>query len=295
MKIIGIPRALYYYEFGEIWISFFKELGLNVVLSDKTNGETIASGVKLASSDLCLPIKAMFGHIDNLIKSEKHIDYLFLPNIYKSDKSCYTCPRVIGLCAMVRAVFDDLPVIISPDYYGNMRRFLLACGKALGFGLKQSLNVCKKAAIKDTDDIIEKSDALTIALIGHCYNVRDSHLNMNIVKRLSDMNIRCITPDEVSVAFLNKTAGATHYKKPFWTSASRNLGYTKYVTDNKLANGIVFLNSFGCGTDSLSVDFCRDYIRKSSEIPCITISLDEHNAQAGLVTRLEAFADCLIN
>ena len=54
---IGIPRAMSYYNNFLFYYGFFKSLGVEVVLSDKTTTATINEGTKYVVSDTCFPIK----------------------------------------------------------------------------------------------------------------------------------------------------------------------------------------------------------------------------------------------
>lgn len=293
-KSIGIPEAMYYFEFGHIWLRFFEALGVKPILSGKTNAEILDAGTKKASSDLCLPVKAMFGHTAALLSLPKRPDCIFLPKIYYTYGKCYTCPKTIGLTDMLKVTFPTMPEIIEPEFFGDRKDFLIRTGKALGFGRSTTLNAYKTAvnSIHPETAFLQKN-GLTVALIGHSYLLRDGYLNMEIEKKLGDMKINCITSDALPMETLCAFAQNTEYKTPFWHSANKNLGFTKYVTEKRAADGIIFLNSFGCGTDSLSISFCRDYVKRHSDIPAITVSLDEHSAEAGFITRLEAFTDCM--
>ena len=63
---IGIPRALSYYNFFPFWYGFFSDLGIEIVLSDKTTKQTMSLGSSLVVPETCLPIKVYVGHILNL-------------------------------------------------------------------------------------------------------------------------------------------------------------------------------------------------------------------------------------
>ena len=41
---IGIPRALLYYRYGVLWETFFRELGMETVLSPHTNKNLLDAG-----------------------------------------------------------------------------------------------------------------------------------------------------------------------------------------------------------------------------------------------------------
>jgi predicted nucleotide-binding protein (sugar kinase/HSP70/actin superfamily) len=64
-----------------------------------------------------------------------------------------------------------------------------------------------------------------------------------------------------------------------------------YLKDNKI-DGIIVLNAFGCGPDSLMVE---RIIRKAKQFnkPIINLTIDEQTGEAGFVTRIEAFVDML--
>ena len=56
--------------------------------------------------------------------------------------------------------------------------------------------------------------------------------------------------------------------------------------------GAVYISAFGCGPDS----YIRQYIKErlsAAGLPLLELTLDSHTAQAGLETRIEAFADML--
>ena len=62
-KIIGIPRAISYYGNFPFYYGFFKALGLEIILSDKTTTAIINNVVEKVVSDTCLPIKVYVGHV----------------------------------------------------------------------------------------------------------------------------------------------------------------------------------------------------------------------------------------
>ena len=51
--------------------------------------------------------------------------------------------------------------------------------------------------------------------------------------------------------------------------------------------------AFGCGPDSLMMETVRRYAAKHKKVPFMSLTLEEYTAEAGIVTRLEAFTDML--
>lgn len=73
---IGIPRALAYYAYYPFVKTFFKKLGLEVVVSDKTTKEIMDMGIEDTITDACVPIKLFHGHVKNIMN---RVDYISTP------------------------------------------------------------------------------------------------------------------------------------------------------------------------------------------------------------------------
>jgi predicted nucleotide-binding protein (sugar kinase/HSP70/actin superfamily) len=56
--------------------------------------------------------------------------------------------------------------------------------------------------------------------------------------------------------------------------------------------GVIHLSSFNCGCDSIMVEFFRELLR-DKKTPYMVLIMDEHSAQGGFETRLEAFVDSM--
>ena len=107
---IGIPRALSYYNFYPFWFGFFTDLGIEIVLSDKTTKQTMSKGSSLVVPETCLPVKVYAGHILNLL--EKGVDKIFVPSIQSILPKIYNCSKIRGLPDLIRNVVKkDFTVI----------------------------------------------------------------------------------------------------------------------------------------------------------------------------------------
>ena len=62
-KIIGIPRALTFYNYFPFLCGFFTNLGFEIILSDPTTKKTLVDGASLVVTETCLPIKVYVGHV----------------------------------------------------------------------------------------------------------------------------------------------------------------------------------------------------------------------------------------
>lgn len=110
---IGIPRALLYYYYFPFWLKLFSELGLEVVVSDRTSRDLLDRGVKKSLSEICVPIKVMIGHILNL--DQKNVDYIFLPRFRSIKKDVVLCPKFLGLPDIISHSLSTLRAEIIAD------------------------------------------------------------------------------------------------------------------------------------------------------------------------------------
>ena len=79
---VGIPRFLNVWGTHRFWIGFFQALGIGkIVFSSETSEEQYRKyGSKRITMDSCFPVKALAGHIGELL--EKGVDILFVPKIF---------------------------------------------------------------------------------------------------------------------------------------------------------------------------------------------------------------------
>ena len=105
---VGIPRALFYYQYYPMWQAFFEELGAETVVSSPTNKDIFTSGNSRAVAETCLPVKVFFGHVISLVDK---CDYMFIPAIRSMGKKAYNCSKFLGLPDMTRALIPECPPI----------------------------------------------------------------------------------------------------------------------------------------------------------------------------------------
>ena len=77
----------------------------------------------------------------------------------------------------------------------------------------------------------------------------------------------------------------------YWRSGQRILKAARFVRDNPHLHAL-YIGNFLCGPDS----FILKYFKKDmGEKPFLQIEIDEHSADAGAITRCEAFLDSITN
>lgn len=309
-KKIGIPRCLSFYEFFPYWATFFENLGFEVILSDPTNKRIIHQGVEVVLSETCFPVKVAHGHVLNLLK--KNVDYIFLPsliNMKKEDdfnQENYACPYVQALPYLIKAAVNleasktrmlSFPVHFQLDRSVLYRR-LLELGKELRVKNIQIKNAMAKAEACQEEfgkrlylkgkEILQglKDDQKALVLIGRPYNTCDPELSLNFPRKLADLGVWAIPMDFLCS---DPDIKKDHLPNMYWKYGQKILATSEVLKKYKNLFGI-YVSNFGCGPDSFILHFFK---KNSPQKPFLMIELDEHSADAGVITRCEAFLDSL--
>jgi predicted nucleotide-binding protein (sugar kinase/HSP70/actin superfamily) len=315
---VGIPRALLYYRFYPFWKTFFNSLGIEVVVSGKTTKTILKEGLKYAPGEACLSVKVAFGHVEELISK---VDYLFLPRLVSLERGTYICPKFMGFPDMIRSAFSNLPPLIDTSFnlrkrpsnlffpmyrigrifkksffviYGAYKKALEEESKYLSLLRKGNLlpEVLSGWEQKRTFRPSNPKGNLRVALVGHPYNLYDSFVNLNIIKKLKNLGAKVITPEMVAPSQIKRETDKIP-QAIYWSLGREIVGASFYLLESKSINGLIHLGSFGCGPDSFLRELMVDKVRKYPDIAYLSLILDEHTGEAGMVTRLEAFIDLI--
>ncbi len=319
-KKVGIPRAISYYNNYPFYYGFFKALGIEIILSDKTTTKIINLGTKYVVSETCLPIKVYVGHVVNLL--DKGCDVIFIPSIQSTDYKINNCSKIRGLPEIIRNVINRPFTMIEPtlDKTENINFYDFWTETAKAFGItdknqiksainsgwrvynnfiemtKSGVSYCEalENAIngkfeKKTVDLVKP---LSIAIMAHGYNLFDERISLNLIKKLEKMDVKVytslsVTREESLKAIEN--LGEIQY----WANELELTGTAAHYLLNNKVDGIIALSAFGCGPDSLMVDEIA-YHCKERNMPLIHLTIDEHTGEAGFITRIEAFIDMLM-
>ncbi len=308
--VIGIPRILHVHELFPFWKAFFTELGYRIVLSDATNKELIREGVETIVAETCFPIKASHGHVLDLLK--KGIRDIFIPsviNIKPPDpeiENTQTCPYVQSFPYAVKSSIDfegyGARVLQPVIHFGwgrdQVERELVQFGRKL----KRSAHKVKKAfakaeanqekfydaMIKRGREILEglKPGQKVMVIVGRPYNSCDSGINLEVPKKLRELGVLALPMDYLALDSASRQEGI---KEMFWRYGQKILCAAHLIREDPNLHG-VFISNFGCGADSFILHFFRDTLAGK---PFLQLEIDEHSADAGVITRCEAFLDSL--
>ncbi len=286
---VGIPRGLLYYRYFPLWQTFLQELGCEVIVSSPTTKEMVSLGSGVAVSDLCLPIKAYFGHI---LALRDRVDFLFVPRYVSIEEDAYMCPKFLGLPDMVLSTIEPHPPLI--DYFINYKgwkkmtepRFYEKVGKlfckdsgkirrAYQKGLERWENFRylqqKGVPFEKALDLSLSSPGSVggqrrgntgqhkIGLVGRPYYLNDPFLNKGIYKKVMARGYRIVTTESLTQTEVDRQISKLS-KRVYWSFGKEMVGSALHFAQDPTVKGIINLASFGCGQDSFNSEIVSYYV-----------------------------------
>lgn len=310
--VVSIPLCAVFYEQLPFWTAFFQHLDFQVDVSGMTNKPLINKGVETVVSETCFPIKVAHGHIQDLINRKPYM--VFLPSIIDSPssgfsqkgKSCFNCPYIQSLPYTADAAleFGKCGVkVFSPAFFmqtgplymkKEMSRYteILKSDKRM---IKEAIDKAyeaqerfQSALQKRGREILDNLDSnrIAVVIIGRPYNTCDSGVNLNLPKKLLGMNVLPIPMDFLP---LDDIPYDSSYLNMYWRSGQQILKAARFIRDYPGLYAL-YVTNFGCGPDSFLLKF---FSRELGDKPFLQIEIDEHSADAGVITRCEAFLDTI--
>ena len=303
-QTIGIPRLLYLNDFLPFWQTFFTELGYRVVFSERTNRTLINRALETAAAESCFPAKVAIGHIQDLLEGK--VDILFVPSFIRfpeshtTDANSQACPYAQALPYIARASLRYTqtrviePVLLLHDEL-HFRRSIGKIGSMLGKGraavrragmlARKTQDECMRAAEERGRNVLAgiKPDEKALVLIGRNYNTCDPGMNLNLSAKIRDLGVQAIPMDYLSLgdADLSDMGGT------YWRSGQKIIAAARIIREHPSLFP-VYITNFGCGPDSFITHFFRQEMQGK---PYLQLEIDEHSADAGAITRIEAFLD----
>lgn len=290
---IGIPGGLLYYKYEPFIRTFFNELGADTEYSTASNREILDLGARNCVDEACLPMKIFHGHVAKL---QKTCDRIAVPRLMSCEYGESICPKFRGLPELVSGgTGKDNQVFTDPIYMDNPKKLRKALEKGCReIGVPDSR--MEKAFLSALENqrntsfgINESGYRRRVFLAGHPYNIYDSFANLNLIQKLHRLDIGAVTEEQVSrYEMLEELTGLI--KRPYWYFLIHNFAPAMALMKRKEIDGIVYVSSFCCGTDSITIEMIRNRI---GSFPMLVLKLDEQTGEAGYNTRLEAFGEVL--
>lgn len=309
--VIGINKSFQVHSLYPLFFNFFNELGCKVIMPDAVD----ESGISMGMTSFCLSGQIALGMFKDLIS--KKPDLIFMPQIMEinvSEQKEYrkeyqtVCMFIQGEPFYQKATFlknmENPPKMITPALNfmrgldSQENEFIKIAGE-LGFPEQKGKSAykvaCKKqfAFIKEMKEKgkqilknLEKNpDKIAVVLFGRPYNAFALEANKGIPSKFASRGIEIIPFD-----FLEYEK-EDNYKGTYWEMGQRIIKAAKIVKRHPQLYGC-YLTNFLCALDSIMVQHFRDLMATK---PSLTIEVDEHTADAGVNTRIEAFLDVVKN
>jgi predicted CoA-substrate-specific enzyme activase len=307
---IGIPRMLLFHEVYPLWHAFFSHLGMEIVLSSKTNKKIIHSGIESVPAETCFPAKVAHGHIQNLI--DKDIDYIFMPSIINMSQhnpgieQSFACPYAQTLPYMASAAFDfdkkGIKVLKPFVYLSRGKKEIVRMLRDMGEELGRSEKEVKRAVeagLKSQEmfyaacqqrgrEILEGlgQNDRAFVIVSRPYNGCDDGVNLELPKKLRDLGALPMPMDFLPLDTVNLSE---EWENMYWRYGQKIMSAAEIIRKDKRLFAI-YITNFGCGPDSFISHFFREAMQGK---PYLQIEIDEHSADVGAITRCEAFLDSI--
>ena len=303
---VGIPRALLVYDYAPLLIGFLNALGARIVLSGKSNKDIIEHSTELAYTDSCFPIKLLHGHAASL----KDNDFVLFPCAIRlgrrdgSENQKYACPLVQASPFIVRQVLglDEkmlIPIVDlsqgNDDVIGSLADIAVKLGftrkrgkeaALAGLGSQKRFEVDRAALAEKLLRELRARNKLGVVLISRSYMAQDSGANLGIAEKLAQLGVVPVPLDFLPLSSVNPRQFSD---RPYWAYEGRYIAAADITARDPQLFGLALTN-FGCGPNSFLLKEVEDIMGGK---PLGQLEIDEHAAEAGLVTRLEAFVDTI--
>jgi len=303
---VGIPRALIVYDYAPMLIAFLNALGVNVVLSSKTTKAIIERAVELSYNDSCFPVKLLHGHAESL----KDVDYILYPSAIRmglkegDENQKYTCPLVQASPYIIRQALDFGKELLIPtiDFSRGDKLTtdsLADCAVQMGFSRAKGKKAARAgieaqrqfeaAEVEAGQKLLQRlhdNNELGVVLLARAYMSQDAGANLGIAEKLAQLGV---VPVPMTFLPLKSVNVYEYSDRPYWYYEGKHIAASALTERDPSLYGLILTN-FGCGPNSFIINIVEDIMGGQ---PLGQLEIDEHAAEAGIVTRLEAFVDTI--
>jgi len=306
--VIGVARSMYFYDRYPFWGTYLRALGVDVVLSPKTNKKIAHQGIEAAVAEPCFPVQVAHGHILALL--EQNVDGILTPNVIDSETDTpemksYMCPwgqtlpfvlkwapllegkEALMMSPLVH--FREGERFVEKELWPFAKRF--GVGRArhrravgAGYAAQQMFREECEAAGREALDILDKSGEAGVILVGRPYNVIDKEANLDVPGKLRDYYGMNVIPifflplDGIGIRDINDNM--------FWNFGRKILQSARLAAQKDNLH-LIYITNFKCGPDS----YVKHYTTGAAVRPYLTLQFDGHSNDAGIMTRCEAYLD----
>ncbi|MBN1308274.1 MAG: hypothetical protein JXA18_10180, partial [Chitinispirillaceae bacterium] len=301
-RTVGIMRSFLTHSLFPLYSHFFERLGLTLVIPDRIDSE----GIGRTEAAFCLPAEIAHGSFYRLLAQKPQ--YIFLPHVLQvpvSNVPTYSraCVFVQGEPYYLKTTFRQeieesgvsllSPVLRMDTSYEAGREAMLAMAAGMGIGQLQAYDAFAFACARQRafeERLVEvgekaleriesdKGARPAVVLFGRPYNSFTDDANMGIPHKIASRGTMVIPFDMLPADRYQVHA------KMFWAMGQKIMKAAQFVKERPGLFGC-FITNFSCGPDSFLLGYFR---RVMGEKPSLTLELDQHTADAGIDTRIEA-------
>jgi predicted CoA-substrate-specific enzyme activase len=307
---IGINLSYHTFTILPLYTTFFNEIGYKVVLPDSPDPR----GFDREHTSFCYPAQISLCMFQNLL--EKNPDFYFLPEIFEMWTAenepqrldfNSSCVFVSGEPFYLKQAFKDYNIsrrTLSPylnfsNGFDKEKQKFIEIAQQLGTDRKTAerafdyavenqmrfFNQLVQEGKRFLQFLAENPNEFAVVLVGRPYNSFTSFANKGIPQKFASRGVFIIPYEFLSL---------NNYQldeSQFWEAGKKILKAAKAIRDNDQLFP-VYITNFSCGPDSMLVPQFRKIIGTK---PSLTLELDQHTADAGITTRIDAFLDIIDN
>jgi predicted CoA-substrate-specific enzyme activase len=292
---IGIPRVLNMYENYPFWFTVLSTLGFRVILSKRTDRNTLTQGAEtIPSENVCFPAKLAHGHIEDLL--ERGVKTIFYPcvpfeqNSFAEADNHFNCP-VVAYYPQVLA--NNVPGLREPgvrylspflnlNEVDHLPRRLaevfaddgvtLAEAKAAvaaGYAEDAKVKADVRAEGRRALNWLAEHGGRGIVLAGRPYHV-DPEINHGVPDLITSLGMVVLTEDSVidepKLVRPLRVRDQWAYHTRLYEAAAMSTGEPSLE--------LVQLNSFGCGVDAITTDQVQEILEAAGNVYTV-LKIDE--------------------
>ena len=307
---VGLLRNLTFFDLFPFWWAFLDRLGCDVVLSTPTNPEVVRYTHESAVAESCFPVKLAFGHLVDVVRQD--VDIVFLPSMLTREHPApgqthnHYCPLIP---ATPHLLMHNLPAglamprLVNQSLHFHNER---ACGHELhalaaqltrasareadaataaGWAALQQFSATLSARGREVMASLHEGLPAAV-VVGRPYTANDAGANLDLPYKLRRLGVLPLPMDFLP---LDDVAVPDRYDDMFWRSGQDILRAGVIVRDDPRLQAL-YLTNFNCGPDAFLLSYFRQTLGSK---PFLELEVDDHTADAGMITRCEAFFDSL--
>jgi len=292
---IGIPRALNMYENYPFWFTVLTTLGFRVILSKRTDRDTLAEGAEsIPSENICYPAKLAHGHIEDLLA--RGVRTIFFPCVpfeqrrFDNADNHFNCPvvafypqvlekNVPGLRTAGVRYLDPFVNLDQPDHLAGR---LVEIFEDFEVGIDEAKAAVAAGYAEDeqyrADILAEGTRALAwlaergrkgIVLAGRPYHL-DPEVNHGLPELITGLGLAVLSEDSI----LSSSALVRPLRvRDQWAYHTRLYEAAALSAANPRLE-LVQLNSFGCGVDAITTDQVQEILEAANNVYTV-LKIDE--------------------